>query len=254
MTDSSMFVIEGTISDFHCSYTKENLFKELSKNNQATNAATGIMGVLGDMHGVAASSAMLAMYDGEDVYSFACLVDQQPVFGTLPNADGFRNGDHVKVAVTQQGDVLKAHAVLWPNEEVVWMPTSTHMGPKALFRQQMRWATNMLIGAFICLLIFSCFVGFKFSFIFLVTLIAVILFYPMAYSVYRTMSPTGHAAAEVFKVFGFPDPEDFDLLPGLCIQDFRTKKRTDASFSYRKAIEHHMKRIGQSTVNTTSKT
>src|SRR5664279_1953039 len=101
------------------------------------------------MYGVLANSAMLAMYDGEDMVNFAGLLGEQVICGTFENADTFKDGDKIKAVVSKRGNVLSTRAVMRERDKMLFMPLSILRGDRAHFHSCMKTARNMYIGGLI---------------------------------------------------------------------------------------------------------
>lgn len=119
-----MFVVKGAVTTLQVADGKVNLLQGM----QNKIAATGLAASLGGMSGVLVNSAMVALYDGEDVEHFGCFIGQKMVVGTFERVS-FKEGDEVRVVATLvEKDVLFAHAVVRPKDGLLWMPYAINQG------------------------------------------------------------------------------------------------------------------------------
>lgn len=219
----NLFLVEGTLSELQIARTTVNLLAQIEKNIQAKNLVSGVAGVVSDMHGMVANAAALALYDGEDMHNFAAVLGEHVVCGTLEHADQFRNGEPIKAVVSQRGDVLYVHAIMQAKTRQFYMPLNVFAGKGAFFKHCMRvarWLGIVVSIAFIATFYFSGLYDGKYKNIdqtqqFLLTLIVTIGIFSLAFIMeiwtYRTFRNAGAYAAAIFKVLGFPQPDDIDL-------------------------------------------
>jgi hypothetical protein len=113
-------VVTGTIQLLHTTPSKLNLLSDLQKGAGLTGAAA----VLGDMPGMAANAASLALYDGEDVEHGAIVLNDQLYIGTFECLEDLQEGDEVSLVVSTVEDVEARyiHAILRPKDQLLWMP------------------------------------------------------------------------------------------------------------------------------------
>jgi hypothetical protein len=113
-------VVTGTIQLLHTTHSKLNLLSDLQKGSVFTGAAA----VLGDMPGMAANAASLALYDGEDVEHGAIVLNDQLYIGTFECLEDLKEGDEVSLVVSTLEDVEARyiHAILRPKDQLLWMP------------------------------------------------------------------------------------------------------------------------------------
>ena len=248
-----LFLVEGTLSEVQHAYTRVNLLEQIEKRAQVKNLATGVAAAVSGMHGQLANAAMLAMYDGEDMVNFAGLLGDRVICGTFEKADTFKDGDKVKAVVSRKGDVLSTHALMRENDKMLFMPLSTVRGTKAHFRSCMKVARNMCIFAWILVAIGGFFVlnhsyvnltlQTKLFGLAIFVLIAPVLAFPMEYWTYRSTRYMGEQASAILKVFGFPQPDDVDLVPAMHYKFPEDGTGVNGVFNYEKALELHAKRL-----------
>jgi hypothetical protein len=122
--DSEMKVIVGSVATLYVTDGTVNL----SKGMQGKMLATGMAAAVEGMAGTVASSAMLAMYDGESVQHFGCHIGENMVIGTFENI-GFCDDDEVKMIVTKLDEhAYFAHAVIRTSDDLLWMPFASSKG------------------------------------------------------------------------------------------------------------------------------
>lgn len=245
ISDDGYFILEGKISNFHVAATTVNLLGEIEKNLEGKILAGSIAAAINGMHGALATSAMLSLYDGEDLYNFAGLVNGKVVCGVFEEADKIKDGDHVKLVVTQRDDVLHVHSLLRIADSLLLMPLNTFCGERAFFWSCMRFARNMSIAVW---LIIS--VGF-FLFIDvslekkenLITAFGLILFlpplfcFPFEYWTYRSMLGYSTYAEKIFTAYGFARPDVFDAQGG--ITRFEDRGNSFFAISLELAMKKH---------------
>ncbi|WP_426173316.1 hypothetical protein [Massilia sp. TWR1-2-2] len=118
-----LFSIEGTIRALRVSPAIINLISDI----QDDAFWSGTIAALSGAAGVAANSASLLMYEGEDVEHIALLVNDQLVIGTFEWLQDLKVNDHVKLVVSKLDDgPLFAHAILRNDDLLLWTPYSVH--------------------------------------------------------------------------------------------------------------------------------
>jgi len=218
-----LFLVEGTLSKLQVARTTVNLLAQIEKNNQTKNLVSGVAGAVSGMHSMVANAAALALYDGEDVYNFAAVLDEHIVCGTLEHADQFKNGEPVKAVVSQRSDVLYVHAIMQAQTRHFYMPLSIFAGKGAFFKSCMRVANGLAIACSVAFVVMGYFTGFydvnyehtdKISpFLLMLILIAGIFSFSFIFELwtYHSFKHGGVYATAIFKVLGFPEPNDIDL-------------------------------------------
>jgi hypothetical protein len=153
-----LFLVEGTLGELQIAQTTVNLLEQIDKHIKAKSVVAGAAAALSGLHGLAANTATIALYDGEDAYNFAATLDEQGeqvICGVFEHANQFKNGDPIKAVVSKRGDVFFAHAIMHANTQQFYMPLNTWAGNGAIFKDCMR--TGLRMGTFMavfCLCIF----------------------------------------------------------------------------------------------------
>ena len=106
-SDELLFTLEGKMTNFHFSSTTVDLLHDIEKNLAAKTLAGGVAAAINGMPGTLVTSAMLSLYDGEDMHNFAGLVNGEIVCGVFGDADKIKDGDFVSLVVARRGDVLQ---------------------------------------------------------------------------------------------------------------------------------------------------
>lgn len=244
--DEKLEILEGTITDFHWDRGTVNLLEQIQKKSKGKNAAAGVAAAAAGMYGVVASSAMLVMYDGEDVENFVCRIGEKIVCGQFSGADHLKDGDVVKAVVTQQGDLYRAEAILRYSDEVLWLPVGSYLGTNADLRGQMRMAWRLGIFAFIVYLVI-CFLLSAPKGMYLLGFVMPFLGFPVGLWVHSDMRPIALRAEKIFQALGFPYPEDMDMGKGMYLThnsniDSNLSSNMLSMFYYQKAIEFEKQR------------
>jgi hypothetical protein len=247
-----LFLVEGMLSEVQHAYTRVNLLEQIEKRAQAKNLATGVAAAVSGMHGVLANSAMLAMYDGEDMVNFAGLLGDQVICGTFQKADAFKNGDRIKAVVSNRGEVLSTHAVMRENDKMLFMPLSTMRGEMAHFWSCMKHARNVCLFGWI--FFFGMFTFFilnsekqkyftNYIFLFGLAFVIPLFMFPMEYWTFKSTRIAGERASAIFKVFGFPRPDDVDLMTAIHYKFPEDNSGVNGVANYEKVLEQHAKRF-----------
>jgi hypothetical protein len=247
-----LFLVEGTLSEVQHAHTRVNLLEQIEKRALTKNLATGVAAAISGMHGVLASSAMLAMYDGEDMVNFAGLLGDLVICGTFQKADAFKDGDKIKAVVSKRGDVLSTHAVMRENDKMLFMPLSSVRGAEAHFWSCMKHARNVCLFGWI--FFFGMFSFFIFNsekqknftdyiFLFFLAFFIPLFMFPMEYWTFKSTRFMGERASAIFKVFGFPRPDDVDLIHAIHYKFPEDNTGVNGVANYEKALEQHAKRF-----------
>lgn len=209
MLDDQFHIIEGKVSLLEIVEGKENLLAGMQ--NKA--ALAGMGAALSGQAGIAANAAMLALYDGEDVKHFGCLVDDQLVIGTF-NYISFAEGDAVRVIVTKESNTYSAHAVVRLADQRVWMPNTLIQGRNEALKNALG-----VVGIF-CAISFLLFVlvllfkstSFKADVQFFLPL-AIFLWLLLSFGLYKSSRSDALYAEKLFKNLGFKDSKNVSLVP-----------------------------------------
>ena len=249
--EEKLEVIDGTITDFYWDRGTVNLLEQIQQKSKAKNVAIGVAAAATDMYGIVASSAALAMYEGEDVENFVCRIDNSIVCGQFSGANHLKNGDTVKAVVTQQGDVFFTHAILRHADEVLWLPVGSYMGSNADLRGNMRMARWGCSLVYMVLLILGYFMStskpIPTDIILIMIAIPPLLAFPVGFWVHNDMLPMAIRAERIFKALGFPYREDLNMSKAMYFlfkpaTDDSLGSRTLSMFYYQKAIEFEKQR------------
>jgi hypothetical protein len=144
-------MLEGKITELQIAKSSQNLLEQIDKKIKSESLAIGTLAALSDMHGVLANSLSLSLYDGEEIFNFAGIVQGQVVFGAFSKADKIKNEDIVRVVASKRGDVLYVHSLLKTNNDLLLLPLMVFSGDRAFFRSCMKsaWRYCILIWAFL---------------------------------------------------------------------------------------------------------
>lgn len=248
-SDEVLFMVEGEITEFHAAETTVNLLSEIEKNIEEKILAGGIASAINGMHGALANSTMLSLYDGEDMYNFAGLVNGQVVSGVFRNVNRIKDGDAIKLVVSQRHEVLHVHSLLRTDDSLFLMPLNAYCGERAFFWSCMKFARNMVL--FIWLLSFVA----LFSYVDVsmekkedlitagcaILLMPIIFCFPFEYWSFKTMQDFSIYATKIFAAYGFPRPEDFDMRKGSTL--FKDHDFGFIGYSFELALKKHKKKF-----------
>jgi hypothetical protein len=252
---SDLFLAEGVLHEVQHSRTKVNLLALVEKNVATKSLSSGVAAAVSGMPGIMANSAMVALYDGEDMYNFAALLGDKVLCGTFESGNAFDDGDRVKAVVSKQGDALLAHAVMRDDDKMLFMPAGCHAGHRALLRQCMKHAWNMCRWGWVVLGLFWLFFFGKYStseastqeLVLIATSSVVgpmLLTFGMEYWTFRSLRSSGEQASAILRVLGFPEPSELNLLPYLTTTRAPDNEyRNLSAFNYERALSDHAKRF-----------
>ncbi|KAB8047918.1 hypothetical protein GCN78_21225 [Janthinobacterium rivuli] len=243
--DEPFFTLEGKLTHFHLSGTSVDLLNDIERNLAEQTLAGGVVSTFNGMPGALANSAMMSLYDGEDMYNFAGMVNGKVVCGVFRNADKIKDGDIVKLVVTQRKDVLYVHSLLRIDDSLLLMPLNIYCGERAFFWSCMKFARNMILFMWVMAyaaifsyvdisvekredLIAAC------GIIFLMPLI---FWFPFEYWSFRTMRDYAICATRIFAAHGFPRPNDFDIRNGAAL--FKDHSYGFIGYSSELALKKH---------------
>lgn len=211
---SEPFVLEGTLNELHTEVGRQNLLGTVFKHYKGQGAITGVATATSDLFGMAANSAMLAMYDGENTESFVCLIDDQVVCGTFGGASKLREGGRVKAVVSRQNDVLVAHAILSDEQGYLWIkhPYGVQAERMANFKLGAVVAVITTVGTTIFDLISGPLEGFShIEFTLMMAAATTALCLGMALWANSDMKTLAGPSTEMFRMLGFSDPRKVNL-------------------------------------------
>ena len=239
-----LFLIEGVLSEVQHARTTVNLLEQIEKHVAPKSLISGVAAAASGMHGMLANSAMVALYDGEDTFNFAGMLGTQVVCGTFEGADTFRDGDRIKAVVSKRGEVLYAHAVMRENDKMLFMPLTTLAGKNAHFRHCMRSAWRACIFGWIALGAVNLLTEGPWEMYFVLLAAMPSLMFPFEMWTYRSTRYLGERASALFKVFGYPNPDDLDLTDFIHVYMPGDTYGARRAFNYEKALQQHVKRYG----------
>jgi hypothetical protein len=226
--DQSLYLAEGTLTELCLARTTVDLLGQIDNYVKSTSIMAGAVAGVSGMHGLVANAAALALYDGEETFHFAGLLDEQVICGTFQHAENIKNGDRVQAVVSKERDIIFAHAILNIKTQEFYMPLNVFSSDEGLFRHCMRvawistvcgWAISILVFGFLG--VFSdpvMTVSRKFVFVSLCLIVPPLIMFPFEYWTYRTMGGGDKSddvdsyGSAIFKVFGFPQPDKIDLM------------------------------------------
>jgi hypothetical protein len=210
--DSEMKVIVGSVATLYVTDGTVNLLKGMQGKMLATGMAAAVEG----MAGTVASSAMLAMYDGESVQHFGCYIGENMVIGTFENI-GFCDGDEVKMIVTKLDDhAYFAHAVIRTKDALLWMPYCINKGRLGIASWITKMQLSIGVAGLLFLLCLRFFLGgFESNWNLLVTFTPYILGVGGLIGFLTYCSSTGEAiyAETILKRIGLKTPWRINLSP-----------------------------------------
>ncbi|MEG0879723.1 MAG: hypothetical protein RSH52_00405 [Janthinobacterium sp.] len=244
-SDENFFAVEGRLTEFHVAATNVNLLSAIESSLAEKNSAGGVSAVLNGMPGALANAAMLSFYDGEDMYNFAGIVNGKVVCGVFRDADKIKDGDIVKLVVTQIKDVLYVHSLLRIDDSFFMMPMNAYCGERAFFWSCMKFARNMTLFFWIV-----AYAGFFLSIDVsleknehIIAACGAIFFLPLIFCFpfecwsFRTMRDYSIYATKIFVALGFPRPEDFDMREGATL--FKDHSYGFIGYSCELALKKH---------------
>ncbi len=222
-----LFAIRGTVADLEIAETRINLLAKLKGRSPGVNAVTGVANALSGMYGLAASSVMLATYDGETVYSFTCLVDGKPTIGQFEQVRHLKAGDKIIAVVSEEDGLLFAHAIMDQDSGIFMMPLNVYAAEGNLFKNTMMFGLKMWIGI-------AVFIPFVHYFLFydanealgkhlsdIGVYLAIVAAFLFLFQLWEYLSFRGDGrgdyAGAIFKVFGFPKSDKIDLIKMNCV-------------------------------------
>lgn len=224
--EEQFYLTEGTLTELQVSPTKVNLLEQIDQHVKSRSLISGAAAAASDLYGIAANSTAITLYDGEDTFHFAAMLDEKLICGTFQHADKLREGDRVKVVLSRRENILFAHAIMNSRNEF-YMPLNVFSSADGMLRYCMRVAFNFTLFLWVLLFLIFFFLGtftahdIKFDDKLLLVLMIVVgppmFMFPFEYWTYRTMSrggkdPAVSYAEAIFKVLGFRNPSKIDLL------------------------------------------
>jgi hypothetical protein len=243
------FLIQGTIEHFQWAEGHENLVEQIAKRARTKGSIASAAAAALDMYGSLATSAMVAMYDGEPTENFAFGMSADVVCGTFSGARKLRNGDQIRAIVSRQASrVLYAHAIQRARDELVWLPSQVHCGNKAALKRDIKTAIHASIFSWIVFLVIAMglvlFKDLRLLHASLVMLICVPLIPLFVFAVEflpgRIGKEFGITGSKIFTMFEFRDPDNLNMI----LADFERQtgeRYTGDIYMYGLAIDAHEK-------------
>lgn len=245
--NEDLFVLEGKIFELQFAKSSKNLLEKIDARLEAKNMAAGAVAALSEMHGVLANSVTLSLYDGEELYNFAGMVNGQVVFGSFSTADKIRNEDMVRIVVSKRGEALYVHSLLRITDDLLMLPLMVFCGDKAFFRSCMKFAWRC------ALVIWAFFIGSLYFLLdekfyrsndvwFVATLVIGIplLCFPFEYRTYKSMRYYGLYGSAIFRAYALPRPDDLDVRSGM--MHYKDDSYGYGGINLKLAIENHKKK------------
>ena len=247
----TFFVIEGPLSRLRGSRSVVNLLKERKLNTTGKTLATGVVGAVSGMANLTVNAVLLRSYKGETIYDFSCRLGEHILIGRLPGLHLLDEGDHLKAAVSRRiipnkGEVLYAHALLRPKDELLWLPFMADHGSRAMFWEQMKF--GFFISVFVLTLLMMVMVfqsDFGFG-LFKKTLpymaLGVLLIFSIGLWVYSDLKPFALYANRIFTALGFPDVKNLDMRSASYDRHHGTlyvEQESKSVFYYQAALNAH---------------
>ena len=209
MQDYQFHTIEGRVSLLEIAEGKENLLTGM----QSKAALAGAGAALAGQAGIAANAAMLALYDGEDVKHFGCLVNDQLIIGTF-NYVSFAEGDNVRVITTKENNTNFAHAVIRLSDQRVWLPNTLSQGRNEALKNSLGVVGIFSMVSFLLFALVLLFTSISFKeiaqFFFPA---AIFLWLLLSFGLYKSSRPDALYAEQIFQELGFKNPKNVSLVP-----------------------------------------
>ncbi|SEO63405.1 hypothetical protein SAMN05428959_1144 [Duganella sp. CF517] len=247
--NEEFFILEGKISELQIAKSSQNLLEKIDGRIKGGSIAVGTVAALTDMHGVLANSLTLSLYDGEDLFNFAGLVEGYIVFGSFSKADKIKNEDKVRIVVSKRGEALYVHSLLKLEDHLLLLPLMVFSGDKAFFRSCMKfaWRCCLLVWTFLIVcLYFSLDQKFyssdKVVFVAILVFVLPLFFFPFEYRSYKSMRYYGLYGSAIFKAYDLPRPDDIDIRSGMT--HYKDESYGFGGINLETALEGHRKKYG----------
>jgi len=209
--EASLFLIEGTISNFIRSPSNARLLElireEGTSSQQVADATRALAGLVND-------EVTLEKYDREYGQHFSCHLGGHVVMGQFSGAFLLNEGDDVKAVVSRSGNTLLAHAIVRPKDELLWLPRATNKGSAALqdgLKKLAFWSTVVVTGVFSLIVIVD---KYPIEYILYMFLMCALTTFLVSTLVSNAKQPQALRAEKLFSVLGFPDVEKIDMSKG----------------------------------------
>jgi hypothetical protein len=227
-----LYLAEGVLTQLQIARTTVDLLGKIERNLHAKSIVSGTAAVLGGMYGVVANSAAIALYDGEDTFNFAGMLNDQVICGSFQHADKIRDGDQVRVVVSKRGEVLFTHAIMNARTQEFYMPLNVFSSSDGLLRHCMRVAMWTTVFGWIVFFGLAVMTGtfsdvdinYQKKVIFAVIMFVTppLIMFPFEYWTYHSMKGDSEEASyggAIFEIFGFREPNKIDLMGDSTLSD-----------------------------------
>lgn len=223
--DPTIFSIQGNLIELKIAATRVNLAEKIEKNFHEKNIAGSATLALAEMYGMVSTSMMLELYEGEDIYNFVGILNEEIVYGSFSKANKIKNGDEVKLIVEKRGEALYVHSLLRICDNLLLMPLNTYCGKRSFLKGCMKFAWRLTSIIWIIFLLTSFYnIDFKkkdIQDLIIIYSIFIImpplLIFPVEYSTYRSMRGSAEYASSIFTAYGFPLPDQLDIRSGMML-------------------------------------
>ena len=205
VAECSYFVVDGVLSELTVELGTTNLMAKVDLRYRRKAALTGAAASVADLFGSAASSAALAMYDGEDTQNFIGLLNGQVICGQFGGAERLTEGRVVRAVVERFENVLVAKAILDPTAGLLWIRWACGTQAEAAANWRMTYwimGFGVLLAAVLALR-----EGFAFFLLSSCAWIALIAPFGFSNALVSLSDPSTHS----FDLLGFKDPGRVDL-------------------------------------------
>lgn len=216
-------VYEGEISNLHIAKYSINLLEKIQGNMAMKNLATGIVAALSEMQSVLATSSMLSVYEGKDMFSFIGTLNDKVVLGSFAMADKIKNGDNLRVVASKRGLAYFAHSLLRLQDDLLMLPLMVFAGKHSFFKSCMKFSWNFCVFTWSAFFLGTYFMAgpsivksedFIF-FVLILFLVPILLWFPSEYMTYRNTKFYAIYASAIFAAYNFPRPDDLDVRAGI---------------------------------------
>ena len=183
------------------------------------------------------------------MHNFAFRIGDKIVCGTFRDADKLRCNDRVFAIVAKRGEIFFAHSLRRMSDDLFMLPLNAVRGPDALFRSCMRvaWYFTLFLRVFIGLLLYThlsmAYPGREFGWfhILFTLLVPPLIMFPFEFWTYQTMGSTGDYAEAIFRAYGIPRPESFDVTKDMTL--FENHGATFFSLNFAQSLAEHKRKF-----------
>lgn len=245
-TPSEILIIEGHIQALRIANGTVNLVKDIQKGAWFTGLAAGLAGQVG----VLASSASLALYEGDDVEHIALLINDKLAIGTFEWLEDIKVDDEVQLVVSEiVNGPLFIHAILRKTDQLLWMPFSV---ARTRFSWSMHGVKLSALGVAGTWFMFGMYFIFRSDpfpaqqdLIVSTTLLVLIMAF-VGFMSTSGMMPLGQQAEDIYLALGVPKHEKFKITPfSLMNLDFMKESdqfKKSYIFKFDEALKNHRRK------------